>query len=209
MEKRITALKVQKKKPDRVNVYLDGEFAFGVSRFVGAGLAVGQILSPSDINRLNDLDTHERAFQTTLKFIGFKPRTEYEVIKRLESGGYSQEVISSVMEELRQKHYIRDTDYAAQWVDIRVDIHPRSRRLLARELRGKGIPETIIQDVLSNIPGEYELASALGNANFEKYRNLDEHAFENKMKGILARKGFDFEIIYEVIEQLLKRKVQQ
>ncbi len=41
-ERRITSLKVQKKNPNRVSIYLDEEFAFGVSRIVAAWLHVGQ-----------------------------------------------------------------------------------------------------------------------------------------------------------------------
>ena len=36
--KKITALTVQKKNPNRVNVHLDGEFAFGLARIVAAWL---------------------------------------------------------------------------------------------------------------------------------------------------------------------------
>lgn len=206
MEQRITALKAQKNNPDRVNVYLDGEFAFGVSRFVWAGLKVGQMISAEEITRMGDQDTREKAFQTALKFIGFKPRTEHEVAKRLESGGYSQEIIISVMDELRQKEYVNDADYAVQWVDTRVHAHPRGRRLIFQELRSKGVADEIIQDALLTIPDERELAMDLGEANIKKFRDLDDQKIINKMKGVLARKGFDFEVIREVIDQLIRMK---
>jgi regulatory protein len=206
MEKRITALKAQKNNPDRVNVYLDDEFAFGVSRFVGAGLKVGQKIGSEEITRMGDQDTREKAFQTALKFIGYKPRTEHEVAKRLESGGYSQEIILSVMDELRQKDYVNDADYAAQWVDTRVYAHPRGRRLIFQELRNKGVAEETIQDALLTIPDERELAMTLGKSYLMKNRNLEDQKFINRMKGVLARKGFDFEMIREVIEQLMSMK---
>jgi len=206
MEKQITALKAQKNNPDRVNVYLDGEFAFGVSRFVGAGLRVGHILSQEEISRLQDEDTREKAFQTALKFIGYKPRTEQEVIKRLESGGYAAEVIHSVLDELRQKEYVNDADYAAQWAETRAHGHPRGRRLIAQELRTKGVADEIIQNVLSTLPDEREMAMALGETFLDKNRNLEDRIFIKKMEGVLARKGFDFGVIREVIKQLLPMK---
>jgi regulatory protein len=206
MEKQITALKAQKKNPDRVNVYLDGEFAFGVSRFVGAGLRVGQNLSPDEISLLDDADTREKAYQTALRFIGYKPRTEREVIKRLESGGYSAEIICSVLDELRQKEYINDAEYAAQWAEIRAHGHPRGRRLIAQELRSKGVANEIIQNALLILPDEREMAIRLGEAFLNKNKNLEDRLFIKKMEGVLARKGFDFGVIREVVGELIQLK---
>jgi DNA-binding NarL/FixJ family response regulator len=48
----ITAIEVQKRRPDRVNVDLDGEFAFSLSGMLAAGLKVGAQLSPGQIASL-------------------------------------------------------------------------------------------------------------------------------------------------------------
>ena len=93
MEKTITALETQKKNPDRINVFLDGEFAFGVSRFVGAWLSTGQKIDETKIKSLISCDEKERALQSALRFIGYKQRTEAEVIKKLEKLKYSAEII--------------------------------------------------------------------------------------------------------------------
>ncbi len=81
MEKKITALETQKNNPDRMNVYLDEEFAFGISRFVGAWLSVGQIIDEIKIKALIRDDDIERAFQFSLRYIAYKQRTETEVVK--------------------------------------------------------------------------------------------------------------------------------
>ena len=49
MNHRITAIQAQKRNPQRVSVFLDGEFAFGLSRIVAAWLAVGQEISDEKI----------------------------------------------------------------------------------------------------------------------------------------------------------------
>ena len=49
MDQKITALKAQKRNPNRINVYLDGIFAFGLARVVAAWLQVGQTLSDEKI----------------------------------------------------------------------------------------------------------------------------------------------------------------
>ena len=55
MNQKITALKAQKRNPNRVNVYLDGNFAFGVARIVAAWLNIGQELSPEKVASLHNM----------------------------------------------------------------------------------------------------------------------------------------------------------
>ena len=43
--RKITAIEAQKKRSNRVNIYLDGEFAFGLERITAAWLRVGQALA--------------------------------------------------------------------------------------------------------------------------------------------------------------------
>ena len=91
MAKTITALKVQKKNHQRLNVYLDGEFAFGLSRFVAAWLQVGQELTEAKITELLSDDELESAYQQSLKFIGYRIRTTYEVDQHLRKKGINPE----------------------------------------------------------------------------------------------------------------------
>ena len=48
----ITALEIQKHDKDRVSVYLDGEFAFGLPVVDAARLHTGQVLSEQEIAAL-------------------------------------------------------------------------------------------------------------------------------------------------------------
>jgi len=83
MEREITAIKAQKRNHQRVSIYLDGEFAFGLSRFVAAWLKPGRMLSDGDIERLQNEDTYEIAFQKALQFINHRPRSVEETRRRL------------------------------------------------------------------------------------------------------------------------------
>ena len=66
MTKKVTALKLQKRNKNRVNVYLDGEFAFGLARIVAAWLSTGQELTEEKIAELQAQDNVEVALQTWL-----------------------------------------------------------------------------------------------------------------------------------------------
>jgi len=204
MEKTITALEPQKKHPDRINVFLDGEFAFGLSRYVGAWLATGQKIDEIKIKTLTSADEKERALQSALRFIGYKQRTEAEVIDKLEELNYSAEIIDSIMQELREKKYVDDKEFAAQWIEIRGESKPRGRNLFLLELRRKGISSEVIEVAIENIPDEAEMALKLGNKYLNRFSSLSDIDFKKKMTGILSRRAFPYSVVKESIDTLLK-----
>ena len=72
--RKITAIEVQKKNPNRVNISLDDQFAFGLSRLAAAWLKVGQTLSEEKIADLQSADAREVAFQKAMRFLGYRAR---------------------------------------------------------------------------------------------------------------------------------------
>ena len=54
-------MRYQKRNKNRVNVYLDDEFALGVAEIEAVRLHVGQTLTDDDIARLRGHDQVERA----------------------------------------------------------------------------------------------------------------------------------------------------
>ena len=91
-----------------MSVYLDGEYAFGLSRYVGAWLHVGQELSEEKIADLLADDTLESAYQKSIKFIGYRIRTSSEVEKHLRKKGIEPQIISNVMERLAMNGLLND-----------------------------------------------------------------------------------------------------
>jgi regulatory protein len=100
--RRITALKLQKRNKERVNVYLDGEFAFGLARIVAAWLQVGQELDEEKIAALLAQDGVEVAYQRALKFISYRPRSEKEVEDNLKKHDVPTDTIELIMGRLRR-----------------------------------------------------------------------------------------------------------
>ena len=88
MEKIITALEPQKNNPNRINVYINSQFAFGISKFVGIWLSMGEKLDDARIKQLLEKDTYEKALQTALRYIGHHPRSENEIRQRLIRSGF-------------------------------------------------------------------------------------------------------------------------
>ena len=198
----ITSLKPQRRAKDRVNVYLDGEFAFGLALPQAHGLSVGQSLSASEIAHLRSADEVEKAHEKALCFLEHRPRSEAEVRTRLARHGLPQEVAQAVMQRLRAAKLIDDAVFAAFWVENRCTFRPRGRRALRVELRQKGVSDEEIEAVLEDVD---EPAGARLAAEKKALRSqgLPAHERHRKLREFLARRGFEYEIINDVIDELM------
>lgn len=201
MDQEITALKVQKRNPNRVNVYLDGEFAFGLSRITAAWLHTGQILTVEKIRELKAADGFEVGYQQAVKYLSYRIRSEREVRDNLKKHHFSDEVIQAVLEKLRRLGLVDDRQFARTWVENRNEFRPRGRRALQMELRQKGIEDGMIAEVLDGLD-EDELAYQAAVRQVRKYAGLPWEGFRPKMVAFLARRGFHYGVVIPVVERV-------
>lgn len=201
MGRKITSLKVQKRNRERVNVYLDGEFSFGLSRIVAAWLQVGHELDDEKIEALQAEDEQEVAYQRGLNFISFRDRSENEIRKYLLDKDTPPATIEHVVERLQRSGLLNDQRFAKRWVENRSEYRPRGRRALAYELRRKGISKEAIDSAVALID-EDALAYEAARKQSRKYRNLEWPEYRKKMVGFLARRGFNYEISASAAERV-------
>ena len=209
MSRTITGLKVQKRNHQRLSVYLDDEYAFGLSRIVAAWLHVGQELSEEEIAELLADDALETAYQKSIKFIGYRIRTSSEVERHLRKKGIEPQVISRVQERLEANGLLNDKSFAKNWIENRNEFRPRSHRLLASELRNKGVNSEIIQDVIESTTPEDELAYSAAKKRIRRYEHLEWQDFQRKLGSFLVRRGFSYSTIKPVVHQVWLEKNQE
>lgn len=202
MDKMITALKAQKRNHQRVSVYLDGEYAFGLSRFVAAWLHVGQELSDEKIEELKIEDDQEIAYQKAIRLVGYRMRSESEIKRYLQNQDISPETIEEVSERLKRSGLVDDLRFAQIWVENRNEFRPRSHRMLSIELQRKGIPQEIISQITEEIPANDVLAYEAAKRQVRKYRHLEWEDFRRKLTSFLARRGFSYETIKPIVSQV-------
>lgn len=197
----ITALSAQKRSPDRVNVYIDGEFAFGLASVAAVRLHLGQILSAADIAALQELDAVEKAKENAMRFLSYRPRSQAEVQQHLQKKGYSETAIHDVIERLTAVDLLNDESFARYWVEQRETFKPRGQFALMQELQQKGIHPQIINRVLS----ELDETAAAQQAADKKARQLagqPEAIFKQKLSQYLQRRGFPYDIIRATVDDL-------
>jgi regulatory protein len=198
----ITAIETQAKNPQRVNIYLDGAFGFGLAKLVAAWLKVNQEISDEKISDLVNEDEREIAFQKTLHFIDYRPRSSDEVRRHMHKQAFSVEVIENTIERLKNSGLINDEAFARSWVENRNAFRPRGQALLRMELRRKGLAEEVIQSVLDEQTDEESLCLAAARKQARRLSGLEYMDFRSKLAGHLGRRGFSYEVIAPVVSQI-------
>ena len=199
VNRKITAIKVQKHNPNRVNIYLDGEFSFGLARIVAAWLHVGQDLDEGKIAALRSQDEKEVAYQRALNLISVRFRTKDELKKHLREIGVSEEIISGTLERLDRSGLVNDLRFAQAWVENRSEFRPRSQRALAYELRRKGVSADVIERTLEETLPDSELAYQAASKQSRRLRDLEWPEFRRKLGDFLARRGFSYDTVAPVV----------
>jgi regulatory protein len=199
----VTKLEQQKKNPGRINVFLNGEFAFGISRALAPRLEEGEELSDTRIKYLQSQDMVDGAYQRAINFLSYRNRSEKEIRLNLLKHQIPEDHILFVLNKLRQNSLVNDHGFAREWVENRNWFKPRGKRALFSELYQKGISNQIIEEVLLDLDEE-ELALRYGHQILPKLKHLDKKAFQEKLYGYLSRRGFSYGISKDIISTLLE-----
>jgi regulatory protein len=200
---KITAIEPQKRDPNRVNIHLDGNYAFGLSRITAAWLKIGQELSEDKIASLQAEDSRERAYQQAMLFLSYRVRSESEIRQNLSKHEIPQDVIEQTIERLREVQLADDKQFARAWVENRNTFRPRSRRALQMELRQKGLSDETSQSALEGLDEE-ALAYEAGLKKARRLQSEEWSEFRKKLSEHLARRGFPYSVIASVVSRIWK-----
>lgn len=202
---RISAIEPQRRDPARVNVFIDGAFAFGLHLDLQLEhhLAPGDDLDAEMITRLLREDEVKKAITSALNLIAYRPRAAGELRTKLRERSFAPTVIDAAVGRIQELGYLDDRDFADRWVESRQQHRPRSARMLSRELAQKGVDRDIIEQTIDEAGiDEFSDAVALAQRKWPSWRNLDQPTRERRLSGFLARRGYGFDIIRRVLEAL-------
>lgn len=134
------------------------------------------------------------ALEVALHFLKFRPRSVFEIRKKLETKRIEDKEIEKVISVLKKNKLLDDEEFAKMWVRDRNLLKPSGSYLLKMELRRLGISDEIIEEVLMAQTDEPLARKALEMKG--RYRNAD---FEKKA-AFLARRGFSTGVIYKILK---------
>lgn len=209
---KITAITVQTKNKDRVNVMVDGKYRFSLDIFQVAdlGIKTGDEYTEKELVELEQESQFGKLYARALEYTMMRPHSEKEIRDYLwrktrttrtkegkEKPGVSQETADRVLLRLKDKGYIDDEKFARYWVENRSLTKGASRRKLQMELRAKGVASAHI-DMALNETGRDELDDLRKVVTKKRARYPDEQ----KLMAYLASQGFSYDDIKTVIGEL-------
>ena len=211
----ITSLHAQVNDSQRINVFIDDVFALGISLTTVSRekLYVGKVLNETDYQRLEQTETTEKSLHAALRLLSARPRSTAEIRERLQRKGFSATSIEQTIERLSDLELLDDTAFARLWIENRQTLRPRGVNALRNELRQKGIQRDIVEATLQDdelVGDETEQALTIARSIVHKYRDSPNRAtFTRRLGGYLQRRGFHFDTIHPVIDQLWQEIQQQ
>jgi regulatory protein len=122
--KKVTRLVIQQNNKERVNVYLDGDFAFGLTLDEAIRLKVGQLLSEEEVTALQAEDLYHKAYQRALDYLARRPRSQKEIERYLSKKEVSESNIERVCERLTELGFLDDLAFASYWIENREAFRP-------------------------------------------------------------------------------------
>ena len=205
---RITAIRIGRGRGKRVNVFLDGKFAFslGAEVAVRESLQVDQELSNSQVETLARSDQFHRCLSAAVHYLSYRPRSESEIRERLQQRGFDGDSVEAVIARLKEQGLVDDVAFAQFWRDNRQSFRPRSRWLTRFELRQKGVAEDIIDQIVDAVDdADSAYRAALSKA--QSLPHSDYQSFRRRLGGYLKRRGFGYEVINQTIGRMWQERV--
>lgn len=156
------------------------------------------------------MEEFEKFYNKALKFLSYRPRSEKEIRDKLFQKKASSEVIEKVASKLKEKKFINDEEFAKLWIESRNRSKPRSLRLIKLELKQKGISQDLIDKMINDeglMINDLESAKKLVEKRLPRYKGLDRQKIYEKLGRYLASKGFGWDTIKQVVDEVLDERV--
>lgn len=189
----VTQISAQVKDPERVSVYLDGEFWVGMSRALSEdlGLKVKQSLNPSERSAIEGAAVEDKAYGWALKRLGERAYPSAKIREKLERKGYDDVIVKTTIRRLTERGYLDDAAYAAALSRQHRDAGYGARRV-EQKLRLSGIdPELIKEAVNDSYQDQDEITAASEALERSKWRGRElTRAERRKAMELLIRRGF-------------------
>ena len=149
-------------------------------------------------------DPYSVAQTIALMALGRRAKSRGELFTLLKKRGIEEEVANAVLFRLQERGFINDYEFARYWSESRQRTKKVSKRIIAGELRSKGISDEIIEWITSDITDDSEFSNALQFAErkVRSVRSLAPDVAYRRLHGALSQRGFSGHIVTRVLAEL-------
>lgn len=161
------------------------------------------------------MDNFERFFNRSLRVLSYRPRSEKEIIDFLrrprgrKKNRLDDETIQKILNKLKSQGLVDDREFAKWWIEQRTQSRrPKGIRIVKTELQQRGVDRELIEKIL----GDYDIKVLSENAvkrlvtkQYPKYAKLPKIEIRQKLAQFLLRRGFDWEEVKNIVDEVLKK----
>lgn len=201
----ITKIESQKNQ-NRVNIYIDNEFAFGIMKEIQYKYKLSKDMK-IDEDYIKDVLMEEEQSKCTnfaLQFLGYRQRSEKEIMDRLCKKGFEKYMIENTLLYLKDHNLINDLEFAKSFMQDKININKHGPKKIQYELYKKGVSQEIIEKVLDKDEDEFSRAFKLAEKKLSSYKNDNKSAKYRKLGGFLQRRGYSSHCVYKILDELIK-----
>lgn len=203
---RITSIEVQKNNKDRISVYLDNKFAFGldIAIYLKYNLKKDMELEENFIESILKAEEASKALNYAIQLLSRKDRTKKEIADKLLDKGYDIVIINNVLDKLLEYNYINDEIYCEKYIKDKINFSKYGKNKIKANLYAKGVDKNIISQKIIEIDNnlEYDRALALAHKKLPSLQKYDKLKVRAKLGNHLISKGFDFDVVNKVIREI-------
>jgi len=206
----VTAVQTQQRDAERVSVFVDGAFAFGLALEVAvrAGVRKGVLLSVAEQEALLAEEEAFRARRAALDLIAHRAQTEGEIRRKLARKGFSEAAAEGAVERMRDLGYLDDEAYARAYVRGKHAGSGHGPQRLRADLLRRGVkPATIDAALAEEVADDALLETALEHGRRRWLRlasEPDPRKRQKRLSDFLARRGYGYDVIREVLEAVAR-----
>ena len=204
----ITKIEVGKRNKERVNIFINDEFAFSVSAEIvyKENLKVKQEIDIDSLKKIVNEDNYIKCKNTALRTIERTYKSEKELRDKLALKGFEDHIIKRTINFLREYNLLNDTNYAKMYVKDRSK--NQGKKKIKYTLMQKGIDENIIEEELEKLDTD-EIKEVVHEMALKKYKILckrenDNYKLSQKLFRFLMGKGYDYDLIKDVVKSVVK-----
>lgn len=207
---KITRITTQKNSSERFSIFIDKgqgeEFGFGVDQdvLISFGLRKGLELDQEILDDIQFEDQVKKGFNLALHYLSYRMRSEKEIRDYLVTKEIDEEAFDSIITKLKRYGYVNDLEFARAFVRTKMNAGGKGPLIINQELFQKGISPDTIEKALEEFPYErqFDTAQIVAEKKIKKLKSASSTELRQKVGQALASKGFEREVINEVMNEI-------
>ncbi len=203
----ITKIEAQKRKEDRVNIYVDEKFFMAIYKELvfTFNLKKGDNIDEEYLKKILKDEMFLKGKNKALNILSKASQSEKKIREKLNED-FEEDTVDDVIDFLKKYNFINDGELASKIVNTNVNLNKYGKNKIKQNLYNKGIEKSAIDEAISEIDydAEFENALYLAQKRYDRVKNEDPKKAYAKIANHLAYKGFNYDIIKSVLNKIFK-----